>query len=157
GSSLPGFQTQVMPQIIKPGIGAVLFYHPAIGTGGNPQGNPVLDKSGFITFQAFFAPAFGRPPAGSKYDALYLMNDISTQMQRGIFLPKGSPPAAAAALRQAFATIVNDRDFIADYRQITGEDAELVSAEEVERIFERIRSVDPEVKRILKESVGSEG
>jgi hypothetical protein len=45
----------------------------------------------------------------------------------------------------------------ADYRQITGEEPELVSAEEVGRIFERIRTVDPEVKRALKESVGSEG
>ena len=33
------------------------------------------------------------------------------------------------------------------------EDAELVSVEEAERI----RAVDPEVKRVLKESVGSEG
>ena len=33
---------------------------------------------------------------------------------------------------------------------------ELVRADEVERIFARIRSVDPEVKRVLRESVGAE-
>jgi tripartite-type tricarboxylate transporter receptor subunit TctC len=157
GSSLPGFQTQAMPQIINTGVGAVLFYHPAIGADGGPLGNPMLDKMGMITFPVFFEQAFGRRPAGPKYEALFLMNDISTKMQRGILLPKGSPPTAAAALRQAFTTILTDRDFIADYRQITGEEAELVGADEVERIFERIRAVDPEVKRILKESVGSEG
>src|SRR5262245_10623519 len=52
GSSLPGFQTQAMPQIINTGVGAVLFYHPAIGTDGGPLGNPMLDKMGMITFQA---------------------------------------------------------------------------------------------------------
>src|SRR5262245_60477567 len=89
GSSLPGFQTQAIPQIINPGVGAVLFYHAIIGTDGNPQGNPMLDKSGFITFQAFFERAFGRRPTGAKYEALFLMNDISTKMQRGVLLPKG--------------------------------------------------------------------
>jgi tripartite-type tricarboxylate transporter receptor subunit TctC len=157
GSSLPGFQTQAMPQIINPGIGAVLFYHAIIGTDGKEQGNPMLDKSGFITFQAFYEQAFGRRPTGAKYEALFLMNDISTKMQRGVLLPKGSPPAEAAALRQAFTAVANDPDFITDYRHITGEEPELVSADEVERIFQRIRGVDPEVKRILRESVGSEG
>ena len=33
GSSLPGFQTQVIPQIIKEGIGVALFHHPVIGAG----------------------------------------------------------------------------------------------------------------------------
>jgi tripartite-type tricarboxylate transporter receptor subunit TctC len=157
GSSLPAFQTQAMPQIINTGIGAVLFYHPAMGADGGPLGHPMLERSGMIMFPKFFEQAFGRPPSGPKYQALFLMNDISTKMQRGVLLPKGSPPPAAAALRQAFEAVVNDPEFIADYRQITGEEPELVGAEEVGRIFERIRNVDPEVKRLLKESVGTEG
>jgi tripartite-type tricarboxylate transporter receptor subunit TctC len=157
GSSLPGYQTQVVPQIIKEGIGVVLFHHPVIGPDGSAQGNPALEKQGMPTFYQFYVDAFGKQPSGPKYDALFLMNDISTKMQRGVFLPKGSPQEAADALRQAFLAVAKDPDFIADYKKITGDDPDLIDAAEVERIFERMRKVDPEVKRVLKESVGAEG
>jgi len=156
GSSLPGFTTQAIPQIINPGVGVVLFHHPVIGPDGKALGNPLLLKQGMITFYDFYLQAFGKEPTSAKYQALFLMNDISTKMQRGVFLPKGSPMEAALALRQAFHAVEKDKDFIEDYRRITGEEPELVPAEEVERIFERIRDVDPEVKRVLRESVGAE-
>jgi tripartite-type tricarboxylate transporter receptor subunit TctC len=157
GSSLPGFQTQAVPQIINPGLGVVLFHHPVIGPDGKAQGNPSLEKQGMITFYQFYKEAFGREPTGAKYQALFLMNDISTKMQRGVFLPKGSPMEAANDLRQAFHALKKDKDFVADYKKITAEEPDLVKAEEVERIFERMRHVDPEVKKVLKESVGAEG
>ncbi len=156
GSSLPGFTTQAIPQIITPGVGVVLFHHPVIGPDGKALGNPTLLKRGMITFYDFYVQGFGKEPTGAKYQALFLMNDISTKMQRGVFLPKGSPMEAARALRQAFHAVERDRDFIEDYKRITGEEPELVRAEEVEKIFERIRNVDPEVKRVLRESVGAE-
>jgi tripartite-type tricarboxylate transporter receptor subunit TctC len=157
GSSLPGFQTQAIPQIINPGVGVVLFHHPVIGPDGKAQGNPTLLKQGMITFYDFLKQATGKEPTGAKYEALFLMNDISTKMQRGVFLPKGSPMEAARDLRQAFHAVEKDKDFIADYKKITGEDPDLVRAEEVEKIFDRMRNVDPEVKKVLKESVGAEG
>jgi hypothetical protein len=156
GSSLPGFTTQAIPQIINPGVGVVLFHHPVIGPDGNPLGNPKLEKQGMMTFYDFYVQAFGKPPTGPKYEALFLMNDISTKMQRGVFLPKGSPTEATDALRAAFHAVEKDKAFIEDYLKITGEEPDHVVAEEVERIFERIRKVDPEVKRVLRESVGAE-
>ena len=87
GSSLPGFQTQVIPQIIKEGIGVALFHHPVMATDGGPQGNPLLEKQGIITFYQFYREAFGKEPSGAKYEALFLMNDISTKMQRGMLIP----------------------------------------------------------------------
>ena len=155
GSSLPGFQTVAMPQIIKPGIGVVLFQYPIIGPDGKPSGNPALEKLGIVIFDKFYEEAFGKSPSGPKYDALVLTNDISTKMQRGMFLPKGSPAEAVSALRQAVTSVAADPDFIADYHKITGEDPDIVSAGEVERIFDRIRNVAPDVKRVLRESVGS--
>jgi hypothetical protein len=157
GSSLPGFTTQAIPQIINPGVGVVLFHHPVMGPNGEAVGNPALEKQGMPTFYDFYRQAFGKVPTGAKYQALFLMNDISTKMQRGVFLPKGSPMEAALALRQAFHAVEKDKDFIEDYRRITSEEPDLVPAAEVERIFERIRKVDPEVKRVLRESVGAEG
>src|SRR5262245_5302854 len=50
GSSLPGFQTQAIPQIINSGVGMVLYHLPVIGPDGRPQGNPVLETRGMMTF-----------------------------------------------------------------------------------------------------------
>jgi tripartite-type tricarboxylate transporter receptor subunit TctC len=156
GSSMPGFQTQVMPQIIDTGIGVALFQFPVIGPDGQPSGNPALEQRGMPTFDKFYLEAFGKRPSGAKYDALLLANDISTKMQRGLFLPKGSPPEAVAALRQAVMAVAADPDFIADYHKITGENPDLISADEVERIFERMRNVSPEVKQVIKDSIASD-
>jgi len=156
GSSLPGYQTQVIPQIIDPGVGAALFQPPVVGADGKPSGNAALKKLGIPTFDEFYQAAFGKPPSGPKFAALLLANDISTKMQRGMFVPKGSPPEAVAVLRRAFTAVAADPEFIADYRKITGEQPDLVSAEDVERIFERIRNVAPDVKQVLKDSVGSD-
>ncbi len=156
GSSLPGYQTTVIPQIINTGVGVTLFQYSIIGLDGKPTGNPALEKLGIPTFHKFYEEAFGKPPSGPKSDALLLTNDIATKMQRAMFLPKGSPPEAIAALRQAFTAVAADPDFIADYRRITGEAPDLVSAQEVERIFQRIRDVSPEVKQVLKDSIGSD-
>ena len=120
------------------------------------SGNPALLKRGMPTFFDFYQQAFGKPPSGPKHEALFLMNDISTKMQRGVFLPKGSPTEAARELRQAFHALEKDKDFVEDFKKITGDDPELVPAEEVERIFARIRNVSPVVKQVLKDSVGAE-
>jgi len=157
GSSLPGFQTQAIPQLVNTGIAVVLFHHGVIGPDGKPAGNPTLVKQGIITFDQFHERALGRPPSGAKWQALFLMNDISTKMQRGVLVPKGTPPEAVQALRRAFAAVASDKDFVVEFTRITGEEPDVVQADEIERIFERIRTVDPEVKRVLKESVGSEG
>ncbi len=157
GSSLPGYQTQAIPQLINQGIAVVLFHHSMIGPDGKPAGNPSLLKQGIITFDQFHQQAFGRPPSGAKWEALFLMNDISTKMQRGVLLPKGSPDEAVEALRRAFSAVASDKEFASDFKKITGEEPDVVRADEIQRIFERIRNVDPEVKRVLRESVGGAG
>jgi len=156
GSSLPGYKTQVIPQIIKPGIGMVICQYPVIGPDGTPAGNPVLERDGIETFDKVYAEAFGHPPSSPKFDALLLMNDLSSKVQRLIVLPKGSPPEAVEALRQAFDAVAHDKDFISDYQKITGEEPDLVKADLIEPLFERMRHVDPQIKRVLKESVGTD-
>jgi tripartite-type tricarboxylate transporter receptor subunit TctC len=85
------------------------------------------------------------------------MNDISTKMQRGMLLPKGSPAEAVQALRNAFQAAGKDPAFARDFKAITGEEPDVVAPAEIEAIFNRIRKVDPAVKRVLRESVGQEG
>jgi tripartite-type tricarboxylate transporter receptor subunit TctC len=156
GTSLPGYYTQVIPQIIKPGVGMMLFQYPVIGRDGKPGGNPALEQQGIQRFDEVYAQAFGKPPSGLQFDTLVLVNDLATQMQRAILLPKGVPPEAVEALRQAFMAVAKDPGFTADFTRITGEGADLVSAQEIEPLFERMRHVDPDIIKILKDVMGAE-
>jgi tripartite-type tricarboxylate transporter receptor subunit TctC len=145
-SSLPAYQTQVVPNIIATGIGIPLWHYAAIGPDGAPEGNPVYTE--------VYKEAFGKMPSGEKFDALLLMNDIATKLQRGFFLPKGAPDDAVADLRKAFLALANDADFVSDYERITKEKPDFVDAEAVQRVLDKMRSVRPEVRKVLKDSIG---
>jgi tripartite-type tricarboxylate transporter receptor subunit TctC len=93
-------------------------------------------------------------PAGEKLDALLLMNDIATKLQRGFFLPKGAPDDAVADLRRGYQALANDPDFVADYERVTKEKPDFVSADEVQLVFDKMRAVRPEIRQVLKVSIG---
>ena len=153
-SSLPAYQTQVVPNIIATGIGLPLWHYAVIGPEGQPAGKEALIKQGIPVYTDVYRDAFGAMPSGEKFDALLLMNDIATKLQRGFFLPKGAPDEAIADLRRGYRALAGDPDFVSDYERITKEKPDFVSAEEVERVFETMRTVRPDVRKVLKESIG---
>src|SRR5262249_10762129 len=108
GSSLPGYQTQVIPQIITPGVGMVLFQYPIILPDGKPGGNPALEKAGILSTDKVYEQAFGKPPSGPKFDALLLVNDLSVKIQRMVVAPKGTPADIVQTLREAFVALSKD-------------------------------------------------
>ena len=93
-------------------------------------------------------------PSGEKFEALLLMNDIATKLQRGFFLPKGAPDEAAADLRRGYQALANDPDFVADYERITKEKPDFIGAEDVQLVFGKMRAVRPEIRQVLKVSIG---
>lgn len=158
GSSMPGYQTQVLPQIIETGIGMPFFQFPVIGPNGEAVGNPALEKQGIQTFTEVYKQAFGKEPSGPKYNALMLMTDIGSELQRGLVLPQGSPDEAVQALREGFQKTAADPEFIAEYKKVTGEAPDLVSAQDLAPLFARMRHVDPAIKKVLQDSInGTEG
>jgi tripartite-type tricarboxylate transporter receptor subunit TctC len=153
-SSLPAYQTQVVPNIIDTGIGMPLWHYAVIGADGKPTGNPALIKQGIPVYTEVYRQAFGAMPSGEKFDALLLMNDIATKLQRGFFLPKGAPDEAVADLRKGYLALASDPDFVADYERITKEKPDFVGAEEVEHVLDTMRAVRPEIRKVLRDSIG---
>lgn len=154
GSSMPGYQTQVIPQIINTGIGMPFWQYPIIGPDGKPTGNPNLEKAGIRIFDDVYREAFGKDPAGLKYDALLMMNDVGTKLQRGLLLPKGAPKEALEVLRKAILDVAADPEFQSEFQRVTGEKPDIVSAAELEPLFDRMRHLDPAIKQVLKDSIG---
>ncbi len=156
GSSLPGYMTQVIPQIMQTGVGVPLFQYPVIGKDGKPAGNAALEKFGLETMDRIYARAFGMAPSGPKWDALLMMSDIGTQMQRGFMLPRTAPKGAVESLRAGFVGLMKDEGFIDDYKKVTSEEPDLVRGEDLLPLFERIGRVDPAIKNVLRESIGNQ-
>ena len=156
GTSLPGYMTQVLPQLMQTGVSMPLFQYPVIGADGQPRGNPALEKFGLDSMDKVYARAFGKPPSGPKWDALLLMSDIGTQMQRGLMLPKAAPQASVEILRAAFRDLMKDQAFIEDYKKVTSEEPDLVPGEDLLALFARIEKVDPAIKKVLRDSIGND-
>jgi hypothetical protein len=153
-SSLPAYQTQVVPNIIETGIGLPLWHYAVSGPDGKPAGKDALTKQGIPVYTDVYREAFGALPSGEKFDALLIMNDIATKLQRGFFLPRGAPEEAIADLRRGYGALAGDEAFVADYERITREKPDFVGASEVERVFDSMRTVPAGVRKVLKESIG---
>jgi hypothetical protein len=152
-STLPGWKTQAIPQVIASGIGMPLFQFPVMDKNGAPIGNPALTAQGIPTFDELYKQAFGKPPSGPKWDAMLLANHMGTQMQRLIVLPKGSPNDALEALRPAFQQVAHDPEFAAAFEKTTSEKPEVARYDEVEPLLARMRKVDPAIKKVVVQSI----
>ncbi len=153
GSSLPGYQTQAVPQLIDTGVAIPLFQYPVMDGAGRPVGNPQLESQGLQRFDVVYEQAMGKPPSGPKWEAMLLMNNLGSQMQRLMVLPKGSPMEAAEALRQAFQDVAKDPAFATDYFNVTKEKPDIRRAEDVQHMIEQLYKVDPAIKQVVKDSI----
>ena len=152
-STLPGYTTQVVPQVINAGVGMALFQFPIMDKDGKPVGMPASAGQNVPTLDTLYEQAFGKPPSGPKWEALLLTNHLGTQVQRLIAFPKGTPSEAVVAMRKAFQDVARDPEFIDAFEKITKEKPDVAPAEEVEPMLARMATVSPEIKKVLKESI----
>jgi tripartite-type tricarboxylate transporter receptor subunit TctC len=155
-SSLPGFTTQAVPQIIEPGIGMAYFQYSIIGADGKPAGNENLRKQGIQIFEDFYQQAFGKAPSGPKAEALLILNDIGSKLQRAMVFNTAAPAEAVQTMRKAVAQVAADPEFQSEFKRVTSENADLVAPAELDPLFARVRSLDPTVKKVLAVAVNGE-
>ncbi len=156
-STLPGYETQAVPQLIETGIAIPLWQLGATGDDGKQIGSPELTKRGMKHFEEVFEDAHGKRPSGPRYAALQLSNDSSAKLARMVMMPPSASNEALAAVRKAFVDILKDADFVAEHQKIIKAEPILFPADQAERsLMKAIKDVDPAVKRVLKEAAGVE-
>jgi tripartite-type tricarboxylate transporter receptor subunit TctC len=155
-SSLPGWASIVIPQLIQPGLAVALWQYPVSGPNGTYVGNPSLAKLGIRPFTEVYKEAYGKYPEGPLFDAFILVNNLSTKVERIVVMPAGSPKAAVAEMQHAFAATGEDKEFIAEWERIIKDPPELTSPKEGEELFASLAHVKPEVKATLKKAAGVE-
>jgi len=120
--------------------------------------NGVYERSPHITdvpaFPDLYKEVHGRMPSGPVWDALNWMTNQIGELTYIGFAPRGTPPAAVAALRHAFEAAANDPDYIKETMGRNGVPFSYVGVARGEATFRSLAEVSPEVLKTLRTSMG---
>jgi len=114
--NIPGYRGVVEQQLVKPGIVTPLYYHDLISPDGAMRKSP--DFPELSSFTEVYTQIFGKAPMGIKYEALKAANMASQNMNRVALLPPASPAEAVSAMRQAFALLAKDEEFLGEAMKV---------------------------------------
>ena len=149
--NIPGYRGVVEPQLVKTGIVTPLYYHDLISPEGTMRKSP--DYPELSSFTEVYTQIFGKTPSGIKYEALKAANMASQNMNRVALLPPGSPPAAVNALRQAFASLAKDEEFIGEAKKVMKFQPRFETGEDGERLREKVLRAPAEIIDFVRKYV----
>lgn len=149
--SIPGYRGAVEPQMVKTGIVTPIYYHDVFSPDGVLRSSP--DFPELSSFTQVYTQIFGKPPSGIKYEALRAANIASGNMSRVALLSPGSPPDAVVALRQAFAALSKDEEFIAEAKKGMRFHPRFETGEEGERLRQKILQVPAELVDFVRQFI----
>ena len=149
--TLPGYRTQVEPQMVKTGMVIPLYYTDLITPGGEVLVS--RDVPELLPFTYFYKEAFGKLPSGIKYEALKAANMSSTNMTRMFLMPPKVSPDTILTLRKAFDALSKDQDFLGDAISAMRFQPRFEVGEAGERLFKRASQASPEVVSFLRKYI----
>ncbi len=149
--TLPGYRTQVEPQMVKTGMVIPLYYTDLVTTGGEVLVS--RDVPELLPFTYFYKEAFGKLPSGIKYEALKAANMSSTNMTRMFLLPPKVPQEHILTMRKAFDALSKDQDFLGDAVSAMRFQPRFEVGEAGERLFKQASQVSPEVVTFLRKYI----
>ncbi len=152
--TVPGYRTQVEPQMVKTGMVTPLYYTDLVTPDGDVKSS--ADVPELLSFTQFYRKMFGKSPSGIKYEALKAANMSSTNMQRTMLLSPGSPAAATEAMRQAVEGLARDEEFIGEATKVMRFQPRFQIGEEGVKLYQHITQVSPDIVAFLKEFIAQE-
>lgn len=90
-----------------------------------------------------------RRPSGDAW-AAYVTWAGSDAVGRPLFAPRNTPRPLVQTLRDAFAKLESDKEFIAELKKVGGDDADLLMAKDAERLLQQVLTVSPGVQEFVK-------
>jgi tripartite-type tricarboxylate transporter receptor subunit TctC len=149
--NIPGYRGAVEPQLVKTGIVTPLYYHDLI----NPDGamRKSLDYPELDSFTEIYTQIYGKPPSGMKYEALKAANMASQNMNRVALLSPRTPTAGIAAMRQAFAGLAKDEEFLAEAQKVMKFHPRFEIGEDGERLRAKVLQAPAEIIDFVRQFV----
>src|SRR5438552_1126884 len=149
--NIPGYSGVVEPQLVKTGIVTPIYYHDVFNPDGVLKSSP--DFLELASFTQVYTQIFGKLPSGIKYDALKAANIASGNMGRVAMMPPGTPSQAVRALRQAFAALSKDEEFIADAMKVMKFHPRFEVGEDGERLRQKVLQASPETIDFMRQFI----
>lgn len=149
--SIPGYRGAAEPQLVKTGIATALYYHDLISPDGTMKSSP--DFPELTSFTQVYTQIFGKLPSGIKYEVLKAANLASGNLNRVALLPPGSPPEAVATLRQAFASLSRDEEFIAEAKKVMKFHPRFETGEDGEKLRQKVLTASPEIVDFMRQFI----
>ena len=147
--SVPNYRGLVEPTLITPGLAMSTYYYAPVAEDGSDI--KFADLAGIMTFQEFYAKAKGGKPSGVKWEALKMVNNLTTYMLRGSFAPKGTPAAALADLRTAWSALPGDQEFVAEYTRAFKAPPKIIQAAGAKKHIDSLKNADAKIVAFLKD------
>ncbi|MBI4529813.1 MAG: hypothetical protein HY695_38940 [Deltaproteobacteria bacterium] len=143
----PGYRSQVEPRLVKSGVVIPVFADDLTSVDGQSQ--PSSEVTDIPSFSQLYQQIFGKPGSGVLWETLKVIG-MTHGVQRLATLPPGSPPAAVAALRQAFASLVKDAEFIQEYKKVTRSEPKFNPGSDVDILAKKLVQAPPETKETIR-------
>jgi tripartite-type tricarboxylate transporter receptor subunit TctC len=149
--NIPGYRGAVEPQLVKTGIVTPIYYHDLIKPDGTMAKSP--DFPELNSFTEVYTQINGKPPTGIKYDALKAANMASQNLSRVALLPPNSSPEAVTAMRQAFAALSKDEEFISEAKKVMRFHPRFEVGEDGERLKQKVLTAPTELIDFIRQYI----
>ncbi len=155
-TSLPLWSSSVKPNMVDAGIVIPLFQYDYERPDGTPGRNPALPD--VPAFSEVFREVKGKGavPSGERWQAIQLLTRLVDSMNRTVFMPPNAPAAAVEEMRAAFAKLVKDPEFIADYEKVVRSKPLVVIGTQGEAILSELGKVQPSFQKFLRDYIAAE-
>ena len=152
-SSIPGYRGTVVPTMVDTGIVIPVFHFEISKADGSFVASP--DVPDIPTYLDLYKMKNGKDamPSGIKWEAMKLLNTLYTNLLRTVFMPPGSPPEAAAALAKGFTDVVDDPEFLAEYKKVIKAPPNMITGDAGRQVIANLSAVDPKLLAFFKQYI----
>jgi tripartite-type tricarboxylate transporter receptor subunit TctC len=143
----PGYRSQVQPRMVKDGLVVPVYADELVTADG--EFKPSAEVPDIVSFSQLHQQLFGKLGSGPLWEALKTIN-LTHAMQRIAKVPPNTPPEAVTALRQGYAQMIKDPEFINEFKKVTRSDPNFQVGGEADKLIKKLVQAPPEVKNTIR-------
>ena len=143
----PGYRSQVQPRMVKEGLVVPVYADELVTADG--EFRPSSEVPDIPSFSQLHQQIFGKLGSGPLWEALKTIN-VTHAMQRIAKVSPGTPAEAVAALRQGFAQMIKDPEFIQEFKKVTRSDPAFQVGGEADKLIRKLVQAPAEVKTTIR-------
>lgn len=143
----PGYRSQVQPRMVKEGIVVPVYADELVTADGDFRSSGEVPD--IPSFSQLHQQIFGKLGSGPLWETLKTIN-VTHAMQRIAKVAPNTPPEAVSALRQGFALMIKDPEFIQEFKKVTRSDPRFQVGGEADKLIGKLVQASPEVKNTIR-------